>query len=708
MREAHSGKWGASGLGRSRGLPWAFGLALWAGGFFPTPATGQGESGDDAAQEVPVAIPADLLEPAVQPRTGQGNRLARMISADLRRLEARQSEIVSELEGLPQFSLDSISPVEFGYHASPNRRRPKWIQLDFGRTIKPDAVALVPVNVQIEGRPVPGYGFPKAFRLDISEDEQFSSYETLVTFGGRGEEWEAPRQAPFFSTIPAGASGRYIRLTVTRLWKPSGGEGAALFALAELMVLKGQRNLALERPVTTRDNVERNPLWSRRFVNDGHTPLGIPYSPEPSPSFGYSSTAGKKADKKWVQVDLGEVRVIDEVRLIPADPDNYVFDLNTGFPKSFSIQVSNDPDFEEKTDVLPFSAPSFRNPGNNPVTFPAHQVSGRYVRVVVRRVRKNGGLTFALSEMQVFSGDENVALGKKVTSGDSLEKGKWGVRYLVDGYSSRHRLAGLPEWLAELDKRGKLIGEWRGLDAKRGVLVDEAESLALEVGGGFLVLSGVLLVFGILRARVRQLKKMESLRNQIASDLHDDIGSNLSSIALLAELGQSEVGEPELARSEFEQIKVTADKTVESMKDIVWLIRPGDQTWGELLARFRETAAQLLKGRDYEFAVEGEEDAGVVPLGFRRDLFLIFKEVLNNIVKHAEASEVEIRFTLERKRLSLAVTDNGQGFSESGQGFRRGNGLQNIRRRAQHLGAELDVESGEGEGTKVSLVAVLP
>lgn len=702
------GKCAASHPGCLCGAPLFYGLVLWGAGVFPGVASGQGESEGDSVGEVPIAIPADLLEPNLQSREGPSDRLARMISSDLRRLEARQSEIISELEGLPQFSLDSISPVEFGFHAGPNRKRPKWVQLDFGQTIEPDAVALVPVTVQFEGRSVPGYGFPRAFRLDISDDEKFSSYETLVEYGSEGRGGDAPRQAPFFAKTPPGVAGRYIRLTATRLWDPGGGDGMELFALAELMVLKGQRNLALGKPVATGDSVERNPLWSKRFINDGHTPLGIPYSPEVSPSFGYSSRAGKNAGEKWLQVDLGKERVIDEVRLIPADPDNYVFDLNTGFPKSFSIQVSNDPGFKEKVDVVPFPASPFRNPGNDLVAFPVAKVSGRYVRIMVHRVRKNAGLTFALAEMQVFSGDENVALGKKVTAVDSLEKGKWGARFLVDGYSSRYRLAGLPEWLGELHRRGELIGEWRELDARRAALADEAVFLGLRIGGGLLLLSGLLLVFGILRSRVRQLKKMESLRNQIASDLHDDIGSNLSSIALLAELGRSEIDEPDLARSEFEQIKLTADKTVESMKDIVWLIHPGDQTWRELLSRFRETAAQMLKSQNYEFAVEGEDDADVVPLGFRRDLFLIFKEVLNNIVKHAGASKVEIHFTLERRRLLLAVEDNGRGFSETGEGFKRGNGLQNIRRRAQHLGAELDVESGEGEGTRVRLVAVLP
>ena len=400
--------------------------------------------------------------------------------------------------------------------------------------------------------------------------------------------------------------------------------------------------------------------------------------------------------------------MIDEVRLIPAAPDNYVFDLNTGFPKNFSIQISDDPKFKKSVTAVPFTWANYKNPGNNPVTLPVDKVEGRYVRIMVRKVRKNGGLTFALAEMQVFSGDENVALGKKVTAVDSLERGKWGARFLVDGYSSRYRLSSLPIWLGELRRRGELILEWRELELRRAALVESAVSTGIRIGGGALALAGMLLVFGMFRSRVKQFKNMESLRNQIASDLHDDIGSNLSSIALLAELGRSEIDEPDLARSEFEQIKSTADKTVESMKDIVWLIQPGESTWKELLSRFRETAAQLLKSQEYEFDVKSEDEADVVPLGFRRDLFLIFKEVLNNIVKHAEASKVEIHFTLEKRRLLLSVKDNGQGFSETGKDFRHGNGLLNIQQRARHLGAELDVKSQEGEGTLVKLIATLP
>ncbi|MCF6310973.1 MAG: discoidin domain-containing protein [Verrucomicrobiales bacterium] len=658
-------------------------------------------------QEVPFEMPSDLLEPNLRSRSDLGDRLARMLSSELRHLELRQSVILGELENLPQFSLQSIKPVEFGYHANPNRQRPKWVQLDFGKEIAPDAVVLIPVTVQFQGRSVPGYGFPKAFRVDISNDDKFTTYETLVDY--HKEEGEVFRQAPFFAEVPVGLVGRYVRLTVTQLWSAEGGgANSELFALAEMMLLKGARNLSCRQRVTARDSVERGALWSRSFVNDGRTPLGIAHTPEISPTFGYSSQASKKVDKKWVQVDLAEERVIDEVTLIPANPDNFVFDLNTGFPEKFEIQISSDAQFRESVTVASLAPYAFRNPGDNPVTCPVDGVKGRYVRVLVRRHRPNGGLTFALAELQVYSGNQNVALGKKVTALDSLERGKWSGRFLVDGYSSRFRLSPLNVWLQALQKRGQLIDEWRDLDKKRIDLVQGAVALAFRISIAALILVGLLLVVAVLRSRMKQLKTMESLRNQIASDLHDDIGSNLSSIALLAELGGSELDDPKLARSEFEQIKRTADQTVESMRDIVWLIQPGDESWKDFLRHFRETAARMLKHTDYQFIIDGVDDAGSVPLSFRRELFLIFKEVLNNTVKHAKADKVEIQLILKRKVLSLTVTDNGRGFSEEDDDFRGGNGLLNIRRRAQNLGAQIDVDSQQGQGTVVKLRAVLP
>jgi signal transduction histidine kinase len=658
---------------------------------------------------VPRDVPSDLLDPALALQGGAENRFAYLFNAEVRDIRSEQQQILDSLEKLPRFTQESIKPVEFGYHSSRNvKTRPKWVQIDLGRSIEPDAIALAPVTVQMEDQSLPGYGFPEAFRIDISDDPNFKagSYTTIVN--ERNRRSERPPQAPFFQSDING-SGRYIRLTATRLWSPPGKNEAEVLALGEFMVLKGARNVAAGRPVTTvpNDSTEVQSLWSRRYLTDGRTALGIPHRIEESPSWGFSSSTKKKAKSAWVQIDLEEMFTIDEIRLIPANPEDYVFDLNIGFPETFRVEVSDEADMRGAEVLVRFTQDQLANPGNNPVILPIDESYGRYVRLTYERPAASA-LSFALAELQVFSENTNVALQKTVSASNSLENGKWAKKYLVDGYSSRHRLTSLLSWLEAMDERAEAIETWRTLNQRRVVVVKETARRGViwtGAGGGAAVL---LLAIGMARSRRNRFNEVEKIRQQIASDLHDDIGSNLSSIALLAELGDTEAGDEELAREEFQEIKVTADKTIESMRDIVWLIRPGQESWRDLITRFRETAAQLLRAHEYNFDVQIRRLDEGVPLDFKRDLFLMFKEILNNIVRHAGASEVAIQLTLQRGQLDLDVVDNGTGFDPEADGFRAGNGLRNLQRRAESLGGKLQIRSGDEGGTTVHLTATVP
>ena len=126
------------------------------------------------------------------------------------------------------------------------------------------------------------------------------------------------------------------------------------------------------------------------------------------------------------------------------------------------------------------------------------------------------------------------------------------------------------------------------------------------------------------------------------------------------------------------------------------------------MPRFRQTAAQLLRAHEYSFDVQIRRLEEGVPLDFKRDLFLMFKEILNNIVRHAEATEVAIQMSLLRGQLDLEVVDNGTGFDPEADGFRAGNGLRNLQRRADSLGGKLKIRSGDGAGTTVHLTATVP
>ncbi len=667
-----------------------------------------GDDLDEIESPLPENVPSDLIEPKVTARTGSADRFARIFSAELRDIEERQAEILAELENLPPFTQDLLQPELFGYHGSTERRLPKWVQVDLGEHVKPDAVALFPVTMQIENQRVEGYGFPRRFRIDISDDPTFPDYQYNTIVDHRVTSTLAPKVAPFYQPVQ-GMGGRYVRVTPITLWRPDDSKGDPadeVFALAEMMVLKGERNIAVGKPVSALDYDEVASSWARRYLTDGRTPQGVPSTLEPSETLGYRCDS-KKAVSRWVQIDLEESMPITEIRMIPANPPRVVPDPTLEFPAMFRIEVSDSPDMRQADTLVKVSTGQLAKPWNNPMIFPVSAGYGRYIRLTVER-RNEGALSFALGELQIFSDNHNSSQGKTVTAEESVEEGGWSKSALVDGFGSRFRLAGFQPWLTALSKRADLIREWREKEQQRLDLVETTVTRGIRYlgsGAGGVVL---LIIVGLARGRSRRRRDLEALRQQIASDLHDDIGSNLSSIALLAELGSSEAEEPDLVREELDEIKRTADKTVESMRDIVWLIRPGEETWKQMIARFRETAAKLLRTHEYRFETRGSMHEERLPLDFKRDLFLMYKEILNNIVRHAEAAKVHIELETHRGRLTLRVADDGKGFNDLDKNFREGNGLKNLRHRAQALGGNLKVRSAAGEGTTIQLTAPLP
>lgn len=171
-----------------------------------------GDDSDESDEKLPEKVPSDLMEPTVTPRTGSADQFARIFSAELRDIEERQAEILSELDGLPPFVQGTMQPELFGYHSGTARRRPKWVQIDLGEHVKPDAVALFPVTVQIENKPVVGYGFPRRFRIDISDDPNFSDYQYETIVDHRENSRYSPKEAPFL-VDGGGLGGRYLRVT---------------------------------------------------------------------------------------------------------------------------------------------------------------------------------------------------------------------------------------------------------------------------------------------------------------------------------------------------------------------------------------------------------------------------------------------------------------------------------------------------------------
>ena len=248
-----------------------------------------------------------------------------------------------------------------------------------------------------------------------------------------------------------------------------------------------------------------------------------------------------------------------------------------------------------------------------------------------------------------------------------------------------------------------------------GVWNEDGASLRVVVMPAFyqtwwfrlLMVAGVAgLVYIFFHVRVSRLKQLARLRARIAGDLHDEIGSNLGGIILLSDLATHVPALPPDALASLQEINATAQRSASDMRDIVWFLNPDFDTLADMVGRMREFARTLLAGVDCEFVAPSDLSAQRLPLEFRRNAFFSFKEILHNIVKHAEARRVSIRVEVAGRRFSLRVQDNGRGFDPTAAAS--GHGLRSLHQRAADMRGEFTVDSEPGKGTTATLTAILP
>jgi ligand-binding sensor domain-containing protein/signal transduction histidine kinase len=206
------------------------------------------------------------------------------------------------------------------------------------------------------------------------------------------------------------------------------------------------------------------------------------------------------------------------------------------------------------------------------------------------------------------------------------------------------------------------------------------------------------------RSRVARVLEIERVRTRIATDLHDDIGANLTRIAILSEVARQHAPDGvEAVDAPLSSIATIARESATSMSDIVWAISPDRDTLSDVVGKMRDHAEELFESRDIALVLDLPDAAQHVKMGVdvRRDLYLVFKEAVNNAARHSGCTRVAITLRAERKRLLLEVADNGVGFDPASRVD--GNGLASMRRRADRLGASLAIDARAGAGTTVTL-----
>ncbi|MGH7952143.1 MAG: ATP-binding protein, partial [Limisphaerales bacterium] len=211
-----------------------------------------------------------------------------------------------------------------------------------------------------------------------------------------------------------------------------------------------------------------------------------------------------------------------------------------------------------------------------------------------------------------------------------------------------------------------------------------------------------------LQRELQLLKQQEALereRSRIARDLHDQLGANLTQVALLGEMAEADKNSPEEIESHAQQISQTARETTHSLDEIVWAVNPSNDTLEGLVNYACKYAQEYiaLAGLRYRVDAPTQLPAATIPPEVRHNVFLAFKEAVNNVVKHAQASEVWIRLRLQREIFILEIEDNGRGIGNQTASNR--NGLRNMKKRMEDIRGEFSVSAGANGGTIVRLAA---
>lgn len=208
------------------------------------------------------------------------------------------------------------------------------------------------------------------------------------------------------------------------------------------------------------------------------------------------------------------------------------------------------------------------------------------------------------------------------------------------------------------------------------------------------------LVYGVYRYRLSHILRLQNIRNRIAADLHDDIGSTLNSISVYSEVAKKDVSGKTQA---LEMIGQSSRKVIDAMSDIVWTINPENDSFEKIILRMRSLSYNLLRAKQIDFIFRADENLNDLKLSLeeRRNFYLIFKEALNNLIKYSNAKRASVTLSKNANHICLLIRDDGIGFDTTKK--YNGNGLINMQKRSKEIQAGLNIESGEGIGTSIEL-----
>lgn len=633
------------------------------------------------------------------------------VRSAMNRIVQETVELQQELAPLAR-PTDSLQFDAYGYHGGylpaldglPDQ--PRWtVELEFPEYVSPRKLFLVPsINRQFDS--LRSYGFPKRFRvLTVFPDGRTQLVKEWMT-----RDCPDPGRMPLLIEIAA-HQGHRIRIEVYRGAIESGKE---LFALDEVF---GLAPYGLEHAVAVHVSAEYEslPYWSKEYLIDQKTSLGLPVVSQ------FDGAEGAVArdfavefdeldpDACVVELDMGRSTLLGWVDLYPAIAPEGLLIPGYGFPSQIVVEVVEEDESGGRGAVYELRGSwDHGNPGNNLVHIAGFNRSGRWIRLKCSGLPlHNGRRTFAMGEIRIYKSGKLYPVDSVRLEGFPAGMQPAALA-MVDGRSNGRLVMFMLPWLEQLQQRSRdehvleqkvemlarLQARWRRL----GLLSGTGAGLTL------LVTAIAIAVVAVVQRR----RHSRQLRQQITLDLHDDIGSRLSAMALAATYLRKVSDEPKVHERSGKIERMAREMQV-ALADVLWFTNSETDSLSQLFARLADIAGQTVPPGVLQFDGTPLKQVPDLMVGvmFKRDLMLLFKEMVNNAVKHAEATEIKVFLLWQRPQLLLTVADNGRGFdvveARTRQRQRPHLGLSSMERRARRLGGKFSIDSQPGAGCTVTL-----
>jgi signal transduction histidine kinase len=634
---------------------------------------------------VAAAIPAQTGNPIT--------RIARIFDPQLVHVEDRVTWLDREVSSLAQHCEFPLK-VGLGYRGARSSKTSAdpSITLDLQREMPIDQIFLVPA--QREFLEDPGV-FPRRFTLELSNRPDFGQRTILYTSGNTA--FPPPNGIP--AAFKAKDSARFVRLTV----QEGHNKGTPdLFGLSEFVVISNGEPVSFGAAVSTVGGLDVPGIWYPGALTDGRTQLGIwqngrRTSREPGDEVRVSN---EQESTTWT-VQLGADQPVDRIVLYPYQV-NRSFETSI-FPESLVVRIRSG-ERGESAQAMEWNNPL---PGSNhmaPLVIPMNgQQAGTLTVTATRPWTMGDRKIHALSEIEVWSKGRNLARNVSVERFHAGQTTR--ITSLTDGFSSEKQICPVGIWLNQLTDRGRIERELGALRAQHRQLASRSELNATWGSAVILGLTFLIPVFIVERRRLMSKEQLDQIRKRIASDLHDDIGSNLGSISLIARTARKDLARlhgPEEIAEDLGEVETIARESSLAMRDIVWLLERRQDSIGDLVQRMRETAGRLLREIHFTLECESSKTAAKLSLDAKRHLFLFYKEAIHNVLKHSHANRVSIRLWDEDDKLALEILDNGIGIPAASEELPPA--VAKLEDRARVLDGLLQVASSKENGTCIRLL----